>query len=211
MLWLDMAEIKRKDGRHARRDANREKIVRAFLDLVRAGVSEPGAHTIAHKAGVSPRTVFRCYEDVESLYRELAAKVRADLLSRAFPELKTRNRSHRLERFLKNQVAACADHEHLRFALEGHRRRFDAVDDETRALARIERERLTLAINPDNALNPDLFEALNALVSFDMWRRLRIEQGLSKARAGRVMVSSAQAVFAAAMDGEPDEVSGQFI
>jgi len=204
-----MADIHSIDGRHARRRANRERIIGAFLELVRSGVSEPGAHTIAHKAGVSPRTVFRCFEDLESLYCELTAKVRAEFLPRATLDLDTSDRAERLERLLKNRVAIFGDLEPFRFAAEPYRHRYAAVADETALLVKTERERLALVVNPDRALDPDLFEALNAVTSFDFWRRLRIEQGLSKARAGRTMTAAARAVFAAAPDPGPVNAQGE--
>lgn len=198
-----MADTQTVDGRHARRDANRDRIVEAFLDLVRAGVSEPGAHTIAHKAGVSPRTVFRCFEDMEALYCELTARVRDEFLPRATLDLNTSDRAERLERLLKNRTAIFADLEPFRFASERYRHRYAAVAEETALLVKTERDRLTLVVNPDGALDPDLFEALNAVTSFDFWRRLRIEQGLSEARAGRAMTAAARAVYAAAPDPGP--------
>jgi AcrR family transcriptional regulator len=203
-----MADTQTVDGRRARRDANRDRIVEAFLELVRAGVSEPGAHTIAHKAGVSPRTVFRCFEDMEALYCELAAKVRDAFLPRARLDLNTSDRAERLERLLKNRIAIFADLEPFRFAAEPYRHRYAAVADEIALLVKTERERLSLVVDPDRALDLDLFDALNAVTSFDFWRRLRVEQGLSKARAGRTMAAAARAVLAAAPDPGPVNPEG---
>ena len=203
-----MTQTQTTDGRRARRSANREKIIAAFLDLVRAGVSEPGAHAIAHKAGVSPRTVFRCFEDMEALYRELTASVHAEFLPRAKLDLNTTDRAERLERLLKNRIAMFADMEPFRFASERYRHRYASLADDSASLVRMERERLTLVLNPDGAMDPDHFEALHAATSFDCWRRLRVEQGLTKTRSGRVMGAAARAIFAAAPDPGPVEDGG---
>lgn len=203
-----MSETATQDGRRARRSANRDKIVRAFLELVRAGVSEPGAHAIAHKAGVSPRTVFRCFEDMESLYRELTVAVRGEFLPRAKLDLNTTDRALRLDRLLKNRAAMFADMEPFRFASERYRHRYASLSEDSAFLVAMERERLTLVINPDDALDPDHFEALHAATSFDYWRRLRVEQGLTKARAARVMAAAARAIYAAAPDPGPVEDGG---
>jgi len=198
-----MADTQPVDGRHARRDANRDRIVEAFLELVRAGVSEPGAHTIAHKAGVSPRTVFRCFEDMEALYCELTAKVRDEFLPRARLDLNTTDRAERLERLLKVRIAIFTDMEPFRFASEPYRHRYAGVAEDMRLLVQVERERLVLVINPDGALDRDHFEALQAVTSFDYWRRLRIDQALSRAKAGRVMSVAARAVYGSAPDPGP--------
>ncbi|MCR9130410.1 MAG: TetR/AcrR family transcriptional regulator [Alphaproteobacteria bacterium] len=195
-----MADAQPVDGRHARRDTNRDRIVKAFLELVRAGVSEPGAHTIAHKAGVSPRTVFRCFEDMEALYCELTAKVRDEFLPRARLDLNTTDRAERLERLLKNRISIFADIEPFRFAAEPYRHRYAGVAEDMRLLVQVERERLVLVINPDGALDRDYFEALQAVTSFDYWRRLRIDQALPRTKAGHVMSIAARAVYRSAPD-----------
>ena len=203
-----MSRDQPEDGRRARRNASREKVVAAFLALVRAGVREPGAHAIAHKAGVSPRTVFRCFEDMEALYRELTAAVRQEFMPRARLDLNTPDRAERLERLLKNRIAMFADMEPFVFASERYRHRYPSVADDSAFIVRSERDRLTLVMNPDGAVDADHFEALHAAASFDHWRRLRVDQGLSKARAGRVMSAAARAILAAAPDPGPVKDDG---
>jgi len=57
------------DGRHARRDANRDKVVDALLDLYREGELAPSAAQVADRSGVSHRSVFRYFEDLDELCR----------------------------------------------------------------------------------------------------------------------------------------------
>jgi len=57
------------DGRHARRDANRDKVVDALLDLYREGELAPSAAQVADRSGVSHRSVFRYFEDLDQLCR----------------------------------------------------------------------------------------------------------------------------------------------
>lgn len=203
-----MSETEIIDGRRARRSASREKIVQAFLDLVRDGVREPGAHSIAHKAGVSPRTVFRCFEDMEALYRELTAALRDEFLPRAKLDLNTTDRAERLSRLLKNRASMFADMEPFRFASERYRHRYASLGEDSAFLVTTERERLRIVMNPDGAIDDDHFEALKAVTSFDFWRRLRVEQDLPKPRAAAVMAAAAHAVYAAAPDPGPVEDGG---
>lgn len=191
-----MNETETKDGRRARRSANRERIARAFLELVRSGESEPGTRVIAERAGVSPRTVFRCFEDMEALYRELTAAVRAEFLPRAVLDLNTTDRGERLDRLLANRTDMFGDMEPFRFASEAYRHRYASLEDDHDFLVRMERERLRVVLNPDGAIDDDTFEALTAVTSFEFWRRLRVDQGLSKIAAARVMSMTARAVFA---------------
>lgn len=191
------------DGRAARRTANREKIVAAFLDIVREGVPSPGAQMVAERAGVSPRTVFRCFQDMETLYREIVVALREEFLPRARVNLDTPDRAERLRRLTANRASMFADMEPFRRAAEAHRHLPGAQGDDHAFLVAMERERLRIVVNPDQALAPDTFEALNAVASYDFWRRLRVEQGLEKSSAGRVMAAAAQAVLAAGPDAGP--------
>ena len=55
------------DGRRLRRDRNRDAVVQALLALYREGNLDPSADEIATRSGVSARSVFRYFDDVEDL------------------------------------------------------------------------------------------------------------------------------------------------
>jgi AcrR family transcriptional regulator len=55
------------DGRRRRRVQNREAVVDALLDLYRDGNLRPGTDEIAERAGLSPRSLFRYFDDVDDL------------------------------------------------------------------------------------------------------------------------------------------------
>ncbi len=57
------------DGRRARRDQNRERVVDALLELYREGELQPAVADVAERSGVSHRSVFRYFEDLDELYR----------------------------------------------------------------------------------------------------------------------------------------------
>lgn len=62
-----MAELQRLDGRRARREQNVDAVVEAMLDLLGEGHLSPGAATVAERSGVSLRSVFRYFDDMDSL------------------------------------------------------------------------------------------------------------------------------------------------
>jgi AcrR family transcriptional regulator len=62
------------DGRTARRDRNRELVLDAALELFRQGYLEPSALQVAERSGVSPRSVFRYFEDTDELLRAAIAR-----------------------------------------------------------------------------------------------------------------------------------------
>jgi AcrR family transcriptional regulator len=57
------------DGRRAWRDRNLNAVVDALLDLFAEGNLRPGADEIAARSGVSRRSVFRYFDDLDSLDR----------------------------------------------------------------------------------------------------------------------------------------------
>lgn len=55
------------DGRRARRDRNRDAVVDALLALYRDGQLNPSSDEIASRAGLSPRSLFRYFDDIDDL------------------------------------------------------------------------------------------------------------------------------------------------
>jgi TetR/AcrR family transcriptional regulator, regulator of autoinduction and epiphytic fitness len=62
------------DGRRARRHRSRDLAVDAFLDLLAEGVVRPTAQLVAERSGVSLRSIFRIFDDVETLHTAAAAR-----------------------------------------------------------------------------------------------------------------------------------------
>ena len=65
----DGADTVDNDGRRARRDRNRERVVDAMLELYREGDLRPSVSTVAERSGVSHRSVFRYFDDLGELCR----------------------------------------------------------------------------------------------------------------------------------------------
>jgi AcrR family transcriptional regulator len=57
------------DGRHARTERSRAAVVDALLSLYDDGVVRPAAAEVAARAGVSTRSVFRHFDDLDGLAR----------------------------------------------------------------------------------------------------------------------------------------------
>lgn len=57
------------DGRTLRRTRNRTAVIAALLEIIREGNLRPGASEIADRAGVSHRSIFRYFDDLDDLVR----------------------------------------------------------------------------------------------------------------------------------------------
>jgi TetR/AcrR family transcriptional regulator of autoinduction and epiphytic fitness len=62
------------DGRLLRRQRNRDAVVDALLELFRAGNLHPSTEEVANRSGLSPRSVFRYFDDVDDLTQTAIAR-----------------------------------------------------------------------------------------------------------------------------------------
>ena len=61
--------VEKIDGRRASRERNRDAVVDALLDLYREGNLSPGADAVAERSGLSRRSLFRYFDDLDDLCR----------------------------------------------------------------------------------------------------------------------------------------------
>ena len=94
------------DGRTARRDRNRTAVLDAVIELFDEDDLSPGVHEVARRSGVSLRSVYRYFDDVDALIA--AAIERQYELSRphfTIPRLGQGPLAERIERFCRARVA----------------------------------------------------------------------------------------------------------
>jgi len=171
------------DGRLRRGERSREAIVAALFELVGEGVLQPTAQQVAERAGVGIRSVFRHFDDMDSLFATMDARLRADalpILRGAAPEGALRERARALverrakvfERVAPYKRSANVQRWRSRFLSTRH----GAMVRELRA--DLLRSLPELADAPAETL-----EAADLITSFEAWDRLRADQRLSRERA----------------------------
>ena len=187
LVAASFADEEEADGRRQRSSRSRERIVLAMIDLIRAGEMSPAAARVAEKANVGLRTVFRHFEEMETLNREISAIVEAEIMPliekpfegkgwRAqFNDLLDR-RAYIYERIMPLKIAG---------SLQRFRSKF-LMDDYNRFL-RMEREGLKRVLPQKIMSDVMLFQALEMTTGFQAWRRLRQDQGLSQKDALNVL------------------------
>ena len=184
------------DGRRARGQLSRSKIVAAMIELVREGTVAPTAEQVASRAEVGLRTVFRHFDDMESLYREINTEIMqliTPLMSKPFSSDDWRERlSEAVERrcglfesILPFRIATEAMRHQSNFLRENMLRMMQVQDSLLRRL-------LPAELSKDNAR----MAALNLIMSVDAWKQLRVEQCLDIAAAKQAIHRGAQALIA---------------
>jgi AcrR family transcriptional regulator len=176
------------DGRTARAVRTREAIVDACIALVDEGDVRPTALKVAERAGVSVRSVFQHFDDLEGLYAAIASRlvdrlggvkvvVDAELPIGARITEMVRSRSRALEILTPVRQAAAV---HAPFSPE-IRARLQAGHAMLRAeLARVFADELE---KRDEPARTRLLDALDTVLSWPSWDNLRTLNGRSKEEA----------------------------
>ncbi len=82
---VDSSKEETKDGRRSRREQNKRKVLSTFLNLIAEKRTLPDTGEIAEEAGVSRRSIFRYFNDLDGLIEE-AYHYKLDQIKEKFPE-----------------------------------------------------------------------------------------------------------------------------
>lgn len=186
------------DGRRLRREQNRGAVLDALVELFGEGSYHPSVGQIAERAGLSPRSLFRYFDDVDDLSRaaiesQLAA-ARPLLRLGVGPDAPTTTKIRglvdaRTQLFETSGPAARAARSCAPRNLV-----VAAQLRQSRAYLRRQVERL-FARELDRS-GAELLPATDALCSFETYELLRVDQRLSQARAKSALVTALQALLA---------------
>lgn len=172
------------------------RIVAAMMDIVRDGQIAPSAEQVAAQADVGLRTVFRHFQDMDSLYREMSVVIEARLRAIIEPQLMGANPEERLQELIGRRAQAFETITPYRRAADAfrHRSRFLGADADRLAIEL--RAKLLHVLPPEITGDVLKLEALDLLMSFEAWSRLRREQGLSARQAQAVLETAVRRLVA---------------
>ena len=93
------------DGRTRRRTRNRTAVISALLAMIREGDLHPGAAEIAERAGVSHRSIFRYFDDLDDLVRTAIDQAFQDAAPlSAVPDVGHGSLAERIDRFVDTRL-----------------------------------------------------------------------------------------------------------
>lgn len=184
------------DGRTARREANRRRVVDAMLGLVDEGELEPTVEQVVARSGVSERSVFRYFDGLDDLRRAVIRQnfERVEPLM-AVADLGVGPLDERVARFVESRIAVC---EAVAGPARVGRRNapFQPLVAEEVARFRVLLGRQVRAhFAPElGARTPaaadDLEAVVDVLVSFDAWDLLTTVHGRTRAQVRRAWTRS---------------------
>ena len=189
----------RLDGRNARSERTRTAIIDALHELLLEGIGEPSARAIAERANVSLRSVFQRFEDIESVYAEVAERQGERLRPFLEPFDATRPLVDRIEQIVTARDEMFSLIAPARRAINMQRaiKTSQNVRSGLLRLHRAQREQIAstfpIEINGDERrlLQVDVW------LSFETWDQFTMQHGLTRAATRGHLQSLLQSVLAA--------------
>lgn len=168
------------DGRKARSERSRVAIIDAVLELMEAGILVPTAQQISEQAGVGMRTFFRHFEDMESLFVAIDDHTRASYEAVFIGGDRSGSLVVRLEHAVEHHAAAYEKLRMMTLATMAQLWRSKVLKKNFARAQKNLRKDLDQWLPELSELPKPDREAVDAIASFQMWHRLREDQGLSK-------------------------------
>ena len=151
---------------------------------------------LAVRAGVSLRSVHNHFDDVEALRAEVARRQWERYAYLAGPPPDGAPFGERIETVVDGRSALYEAVTPVRRAALLSVHESPTIAANLARVDRLLRRQLERAFAPElHGTRPEVLDALDALLSWDVWNRLRAAQGCSVARARRALVASVTALL----------------
>lgn len=175
------------DGRRQRSQASRAKIINAFMELMKAGDPSPSAARVAKRAGVGLRSVFRHFDDMDSLYLEIDNLLYdrwGPVLAEPYKSLDWREQ---LIELIKRRAKIYENIAPYRLITNFARFRSDQLMKNYERLMKHESGALNAILPKSVQKDKRRSRAILLATSFDSWRLFRHDQELSERQTVETM------------------------
>lgn len=174
-----MAERQEKDGRRQRSTRSRRRIIEAVFALLREGDMHPSAGAIATRADVGLRTVFRHFEDIDSIHREMTDEMLSDILPRLSAPLAATDWRDQIRELAERNSAIYEEIFPIKLSLGLRRFQSSYLAERYQRDVELLRSGLHELLPAEIKADRARAAALELCLSFEAWRRLRQDQDLS--------------------------------
>ncbi|MDB5482735.1 MAG: hypothetical protein JWO83_3788 [Caulobacteraceae bacterium] len=169
-----------------------------MLELTHAGHVSVSAELVAERANVGLRTVFRHFNDMDSLYREMSLAIEKRLREEVPLGFTATDWREQLAELIRRRTGIFEKIAPYKRAETAHRHRSKVLSQDIERLNTFLREMLRSVLPTGVARDQLLFEALDMILSFETWERLRRDQDLSPRRAREVLEGAIDKLLAGA-------------
>ncbi|MFN3211883.1 MAG: TetR/AcrR family transcriptional regulator [Henriciella sp.] len=180
-------EVGTEDGRRQRSDRSRRRIIEALFDLISEGNMSPSAAMVAARADVGLRTVFRHFEDMDSIYDEMTGALLAAVMPKVKAPFQATTWRDRLIECVDRRAEIYEEVFPMRVCMTLRYYQSEFIQEQYKRDVAMERSTLKAIIPESIAADRTLFAALEVTLGFPTWRRLRQDQKLSVGQAKKTV------------------------
>ena len=185
--WPEL-EAMSDDGRRQRSDRSRRRIIVAMFELLREGEMSPSAVQVAERANVGLRTVFRHFEDMESIFEEMTDELKSVLMPRLTAPFEATTPRGKLLELTERLTDLYEQAFPMQVALVIRRFQSEFLQKQYKSEVSLLRSVLK-SILPQNIIaDRTRFAAIEVNLTFATWRRLREDQNLSATNAKKTLL-----------------------
>lgn len=189
--WLKVRVIETlADGRHQRASKSRTQIIQAALDLVREGNPNPNAAQVADRAQLGLRSVFRHFKDMESLFYGMLEEVQQVVMPIASQPVTGNSFAERLECLIDIRFAVFERVNPYQHSVDLYINTSPLFQQRRVMEAQFLRLQLTSLLSEFENIDPAIIEAIDLLLCFVAWRRMRNLQGLTTPQIKTIVTQS---------------------
>ena len=178
------------DGRRQRGERTRQAIIEAALSLQEEGVLVPTAQQISDRAGVLIRSFFRHFEDMETLFKAADDQLRDSYEALFIGGDRDGFLEERVNRAVEQRSAAFEQLKNIFLGTKAQLWRYEMLRKNYARNQKGLRKDLEAWLPELKGLPEVDCESVHAIASFEMWNRLRSEQGLSEKASISVVQST---------------------
>lgn len=164
------------DGRRLRSGRSRRRIIEAMFELLREGDMTPSAVAVAERANVGMRTVFRHFEDMDSIYDEMTQEVGIAITPMLVAPYEATSWHGRLLECLDRRAVLYETVFPMKMCITLRRFQSDFLRQQHDRDVAYLRSALKTILPTEITSNRELFGAMEAALDFSTWRQLRQDQ-----------------------------------
>lgn len=171
-----MLEAESSDGRRLRSDRSRQRIIEALFELLAEGDMTPSAINVAARAKVGMRTVFRHFEDMDSIYDEMTQDLSKAVMPMIVAPYEATTWQERLLECLEKRAELYETIFPMKLCLSLRRFQSRFLGEQHERDILYLRSVLETILPKKITSHRELFGAIEAALDFSTWRQLRHDQ-----------------------------------
>lgn len=177
------------DGRLKRSERSRKEIITAMIMLMNSGMYAPTAQKISDEAGVSIRTLFRHFPEMDMLYREVDEAMKPSYQRHLEKQLMTGPLEKRIVSAVDSRIMTYIETAHIEKATHSLLWRSKFMQENYRRVQTRLRKSLLKALPELKKLSQESREVVEAVTSFEFFERLHMHQNLSEKTCKKIIIN----------------------